>query len=99
MDEIVEKASALANANRLQIVEWLKKPSAYFGPEHPVDEAEGVCGLYIAEKLGITPATASVHLKILTAAGFIRPLRIGKYTYFKRVESAFSDFSETLLKI
>ncbi|MBP1881875.1 ArsR/SmtB family transcription factor [Sinorhizobium mexicanum] len=98
-DDFVDKVSALANGNRLQILEWLKNPSAYFGPEHPVDEAEGVCGLYIAEKLGVTPATASVHLKILTAAGFVQPLRIGKYTYFKRVETAFSELADAMRSI
>ena len=98
-DEFVDKVSALANGKRLQILEWLKKPSAYFGPEHPVNEAEGVCGLYIAEKLGVTPATASVHLKILTTAGFVQPHRVGKYTYFKRVETAFSDLVDALRSI
>jgi len=29
----------------------------------------------------------------LTKAGFVRPLRIGKYTYFKRVEETFADYA------
>jgi DNA-binding transcriptional ArsR family regulator len=99
MEELLVKASALSNAKRLQILEWLKQPSQHFGPEQPVDEREGVCGLYIAEKLGISPATASVHLKVLTQAGFVRPLRIGKYTYFKRVEKAIAEFARLIKKI
>ncbi len=94
--DLTDRIAALSNANRLQILAWLRDPLAHFGPEHPVDEAEGVCGLYIAEKLGVTPATASVHLKVLTAAGFVRPLRIGKFTYFKRVEAAFADLSREI---
>jgi DNA-binding transcriptional ArsR family regulator len=99
MENLSAKASALANIKRLQILECLKDPSQHFGPEHPVDEKEGVCGLYIAEKLGISPATASVHLKVLTQAGFIRPLRIGKYTYFKRVEKAIAEFARVIKAI
>ncbi|WP_298701919.1 helix-turn-helix transcriptional regulator [uncultured Variovorax sp.] len=94
MSNLIARAGALSNSNRLQILEWLKEPARHFGPEHPVDPDEGVCGLYIAEKLGIAPATASVHLKVLTQAGFIRPLRIGKFTYFKRVEEALSEFAQ-----
>ncbi|WP_159914675.1 helix-turn-helix transcriptional regulator [Pantoea sp. 18069] len=96
MNDLLSKASALSNAKRLQILEWLKNPKQHFGPEQPVDESEGVCGLYIAQKLGISPATASVHLKVLTQAGFVRPLRIGKFTYFKRVETAFADFARLI---
>jgi ArsR family transcriptional regulator len=83
----------------VQILEWLKQPSQHFGPEQPVDEKEGVCGLYIAEKLGNSAATASVHLKVVTQAGFIRPLRIGKYTYFKRVEKAIAEFARLIKQI
>ncbi|HEY1928307.1 MAG TPA: ArsR family transcriptional regulator [Caulobacteraceae bacterium] len=96
MTDVLLKATALSNAMRLQILERLKAPAKYFGPEHPFDETEGVCGLYIAENLGISPATASVHLKILTQAGFVRPLRKGKFTYFKRVDTAFADLARAL---
>jgi DNA-binding transcriptional ArsR family regulator len=96
MDDVAGKTNALSNARRLQILQWLKEPSRHFGPEHPFDEKEGVCGLYIAEKLGVSPATASVHLKILTQAGFLRPLRIGKFTYFKRVETAFAELARAI---
>ncbi len=88
MDDILPGAQALANDNRLLILAWMKRPADHFGPDQPYDEEEGVCGLYIAQKLGISPASTSVHLKILTRAGLIRPLRIGKFTYFRRVEPA-----------
>ncbi|MDO5604209.1 MAG: winged helix-turn-helix domain-containing protein [Paracoccus sp. (in: a-proteobacteria)] len=99
MTDITLRASALSNDKRVQILEWLKDPAASFGPDHAIDEAEGVCGLYIAEKLGVSPATASVHLKVLTQAGFISPLRIGKYTYFKRVEISFTEFARAIAAI
>ena len=96
MTNVTERSNALSNANRLQILQWLKDPSHHFGPKHPIDENEGVCGLYIAEKFGVSPATASVHLKILVRAGFLRPLRVGKFTYFKRVEKAFAEFARAI---
>jgi ArsR family transcriptional regulator len=96
MRDISEQANALSSPKRLQILEWLKDPLIHFGPEHPVNEDEGVCGLYIAEKLGISPATASVHLKVLTQAGFLRPMRIGKFTYFKRVETTFVELARAI---
>lgn len=96
MKDVVAKANALSNAKRLQILKWLKNPSRHFGGEHPFDKKEGVCGLYIAEKLGVSPATASVHLKVLAQAGFLRPRRIGKFTYFKRDEAAFAQFARAL---
>jgi DNA-binding transcriptional ArsR family regulator len=98
MEDLPAKASALSNAQRLQILEWLKQPSQHFGPEQPVHEREGICGLCIAEKLGISPSTASMHLKVLTRAGFVRPLRIGKYTYFKRVEKEIAEFVRLIIK-
>src|SRR5258705_8622783 len=99
MIDVVAQSNALSNAKRLQILAWLKDPSRHFGPENPIDEKEGVCDLYIAEKLGVSPATASVHLKILTQAGFLRPLRVGKFTYFKRVETAFAEFARGIKAI
>jgi len=96
MENLIIKAGALSNANRLQILEWLKDPVRHFGPDQPVDEREGVCGLYIAEKLRISPATASAHLKVLTQAGFVRPLGIGNYTHFRRVAKAIRQSPSSL---
>ena len=96
MTNVVTGVQALANDNRLLILKWLKDPARHFGPEHPFDEQEGVCGLYIAQKLGISSAATSTHLKILTAAGLVRPLRIGKYTYFRRVEPALAALAKCI---
>jgi DNA-binding transcriptional ArsR family regulator len=96
METVLLKAFALSNANRVQILEWLKDPEMHFAPEYTVDEEAGVCGLYIAARLGIAPATASTHLKLLTQAGFLRSKRIGKYTYFARIENALDDFAREI---
>ncbi len=86
---VLDRANALANASRLSILTWLADPDASFPPQvHGDKRGDGVCGAFIAEKLGVTAATASAHLKILTDAGLVRARRIGKWTYFKRVDGA-----------
>jgi len=78
---------ALANERRLEILNWLKDPPAHFPPQVDGDLVkDGVCGLFIAEKLGVTQATASEHLRVLTQAGLIRAKRIKKWTFYKRNE-------------
>lgn len=98
MNPILAKAMALANPNRLHILTILAHPERHFGPGQ-FDEREGVCGLYIADKLGISAATASAHLKQLVQAGFLSSVRIGKFTYFKRLPSAMDDFADAIRKL
>jgi DNA-binding transcriptional ArsR family regulator len=78
---------AIANAKRLQILECLKRPRKHFPPQVDGDLVrDGVCGILIAAKLGISQPTASEHLRILSHAGLIRGTRIGKWTFYKRDE-------------
>jgi len=78
---------ALANERRLQILDWLKDPRTHFPPQTDGDLVEdGVCGLLIAEKLGISQPTLSEHLKILAQAGLVRPKRIKQWTFYRRDE-------------
>jgi len=68
---------ALANDRRLLILEWLKKPRAHFPPQVDGDLVrDGVCGVLIAQKLGVSQATVSEHLKVLAHAGLVRAKRI-----------------------
>ena len=53
-------AKAIANERRLQILHWLKDPAAHFPPQTDGDLVkDGVCGLFIADKLGVSAPTAS----------------------------------------
>ena len=91
---------ALANDKRMQILEWLKDPVAHFPPQVDGDlEKDGVCGLFIADKLGISQPTASEHLKILARAGLIRPKRIKQWTFYKRDESAIGKLKRNIAKV
>ena|SRR3981189_1193072 len=79
---------ALANRNRLQILDWLKNPSKHFPRQVDGDLVkDGVCGLLIARKLRVSHPTASEHLKVLAQTGLIRGKRIKQWTFYKRSEA------------
>jgi len=90
---------ALANDRRLQILEWLKQPRAHFPPQKDGDLVkDGVCGLNIAEKLGVSQPTASEHLRILVQAGFLKPRRIKQWTFYKRDEAAIRKLKQMMAR-
>jgi len=89
---------ALANDRRLQILEWLKEPRRHFPPQVDGDlVADGVCALLIAEKLGITQATLSEHLRVLTQAGLLRHKRIKQWIFYRRDEERIGAVKAGLL--
>ncbi len=76
----VDILKALANERRLVILEWLKEPREHFLPQVDGDlEDDGVCAVLIAEKLGITPATLSEHMRILVQAELVHAKRIKQW--------------------
>ena len=80
---------ALANERRLQILEWLREPRKHFREQVDGDLVEdGVCGLLIAEKLGVSAPTVSEHMRVLTAAKLVRAKRIKQWTLYRRNEAA-----------
>ena len=80
---------ALANERRLQILEWLREPRKHFREQVDGDLVEdGVCGLLIAEKLGVSAPTVSEHMRVLTAARLVRAKRIKQWTMYRRDEAA-----------
>src|SRR5438105_14297339 len=80
---------ALANERRLQILDWLKRPRAHFPPQVDGDLVkDGVCGVLIAAKLGISQPTVSEHMKVLTQAGLLRSKRIKQWTFYRRDEKS-----------
>lgn len=90
---------ALSNDKRLQVLEWLKDPAANFPPQVDGDLVkDGVCGVFIAEKLGVSQPTASEHLRILAAAGLVQPKRIKQWTFFKRDEKAIRAIKKAIAK-
>ena len=90
---------ALASDKRLRILELLKKPRAHFPAQVDGDLIrDGVCGLNIADKLGISQPTASEHLRILVRAGFLKPTRIKQWTFYKRDEARIRGIKATMAR-
>jgi ArsR family transcriptional regulator len=80
---------ALANERRLQILEWLREPRKHFREQVDGDLVEdGVCGVLIAEKLGVSAPTLSEHMRVLTSAKLVRAKRIKQWTMYRRNEVA-----------
>ena len=91
---------ALANDLRLQILEWLKDPREHFPSQVDGDLVEdGVCGNFIADKLGVSQPTASEHLKVLTQAGLIRGKRIKQWTFYRRDEARIAEIKRTITEV
>lgn len=89
---------ALANERRLRILEWLKNPRQHFPPQVDGDLVrDGVCGLLIARKLGVSQPTASEHLNILVRAGLIRGKRVKQWTFYRRDETRIRKLKRTVL--
>ena len=88
---------ALANERRLQILTWLKDPRAHFPPQVDGDLVkDGVCGVLIADKLGVSQPTVSEHMRILTAAGLVSAKRIKQWTFYRRDEAAIAALKTSL---
>jgi ArsR family transcriptional regulator len=88
MDRVqIEKISkALADATRLKIFE------AISGSRHMS------CGEIVSLR-GVTPATVSHHLKILSEAGLIACRREGQFVYSEAVPETIEAYTGALTKI
>jgi DNA-binding transcriptional ArsR family regulator len=95
--QTVDVLRALASPRRLQILEWLRDPEAHFPPQRDGDLVDdGVCVVFIADKLGVAQPTATTHLQALARAGLVTPKRIGQWTFYKRDERAIRAFHRQL---
>ena len=93
----VDLIKALSNDKRLQVLEWLRDPVAHFPPQRDGDLAEdGVCALFIAEKLGVSQPTCGEHLKLLSQAGLIRGKKIKQWVFYRRDEVRIARAKEEL---
>lgn len=85
MKDPIRILTAIASERRLQVLDWLKDPVRHFPPQVDGDLVQdGVCGVLIARKLGISQPTTSRHMKLLVDAGLVRAKRIKQWTFYKR---------------
>ena len=90
---------ALASKRRLQILDWLKEPTAHFPPQVDGDLVlDGVCSVLIARKLRVSQPTASVHLQVLARAGLIHGKRVKQWVFYRRNEKRIEELKRMLVK-
>jgi ArsR family transcriptional regulator len=83
----VEKISkALGDQTRLRIFEAISATG------------QMTCGQIVSMR-GVTPATVSHHLKILSDAGLIACRREGQFVYSRAVPETIASYTQALVKI
>jgi DNA-binding transcriptional ArsR family regulator len=88
---------AIGNDRRLQILEWLRNPTAHFRPQIDGDLVkDGVCAVLIAEKLGISQPTLSEHMRVLCQAGLVDSKRIKQWTFYRRNEMRIRELKRSI---
>ncbi len=89
---------ALSNPTRLQIMEWLAHPAKYFDEDSYTQQELGfhigVCVGDIQLRSGLAQSVISGYLQGMKDAGLLESERIGKWTYYRRNESAIAEFRE-----
>lgn len=100
-DAVLERGlKALASARRLRILEWLKDPVGHFPPQEHSDRVEdGVCNMYITDKLGVSQPAASRHMRVLVDAGLVVATPRANYVYYRRDEAAIDRLKADLARI
>ena len=89
--------AALASPKRLQVLEWLLDPRAHFPRQRDGDLVDdGVCVLFIADKLGVAQPTATAHMQALARAGLVTSKRIGQWTFYQRDEAALAALKQKI---
>ena len=95
---VEKQIQALGNQRRLQILEWLQSPTEHFPAQVFGDLVkDGVCGLLIAQKLGVSHPTVSEHLKVLSRAGLVSAKRVKQWTFYKRDEARIAKLKTAIL--
>lgn len=88
---------ALGSEKRLAILSWLRDPVLHFPPQRDGDLVEdGVCVVFIAEKLGVAAPTATSHLQVLARLGLVTAKRAGGWTFYKRNEDAVAELKRRI---
>jgi DNA-binding transcriptional ArsR family regulator len=91
---------ALRSEKRRLVLNWLRDPTAHFPPQRDGDlKNDGVCVVFIANKLGVSQPAATEHMQVLHAAGLVIPKRIKQWTFYSRDETGIERARSELLNI
>jgi len=97
-ERAIEVFAALASDKRWLVIEWLKDPERHFPPQRDGDLVkDGVCSLFIAEKLGVSQPTTSRHMKVLLDAGLVQATSQKGWTFY-RLDPDGMDFARKALQ-
>jgi DNA-binding transcriptional ArsR family regulator len=90
--ELADVFKVLASPRRMDVLEWLLEPRRHFPPQRDGDLVDdGVCVLFIADKLGVSQPTATIHMQALKRAGLVTSKKVGQWTFYKRNDAAIAD--------
>lgn len=81
-----ERLKALADSNRLRILEFLLDPA-----EGCCARNDGVCACDFEALLGLAQPTVSHHLKVLVDAGLLTAEKRGRWVYYDLDPAAFDE--------
>lgn len=84
----------LANATRLQILQWLKAPEVYFPGGGEGHSEDGICVGLIQKRAGLAQSTISHYLAMLEEAGLVIATRQGHWTFYRRNEVALKALAD-----
>jgi ArsR family transcriptional regulator len=95
--EVIRICAALSSDKRLQVLEWLADPTAHFPPQRDGDlEEDGVCAVFIAEKLGVSQPTTSRHMKTLLDAGLVTAKAQKGWTFYRLDPAGMAQANEAI---
>ncbi|WP_182897461.1 helix-turn-helix transcriptional regulator [Microbispora sp. H10830] len=79
------------------ILEWLRDPERHLPPQRDGDLVrDGVCSLFIAQKLRVSQPTCGDHLRVLSQAGLVRGKKIKQWVFYQRGEDRIAQAKELL---
>ncbi len=89
---MLDTLKALASPVRMSILSALKTPLDF--PEQVDGDRvdDGICADFIRERVGLSAATVSRHLGLLSSAGLLVATRRKGWTFYRRDEEAIRRF-------
>ena len=93
---------AIANENRLKILEWMLDPEQHFPPQQDGDLVDdGVCIGFITNKIGLSQPSVTAHMRTLAKAGLVNSKQIKNWIFYRpdreAIAALLSDLAFRLL--